>query len=80
MTNEEALEQLKINGTKEPLEISGSPTRMANYFKALDIASKAIKKQIAKKIDSFNCPICRYYLEDGEVHNYCPKCGQKLEL
>ena len=39
----------------------------------------ALEKQIAKKMDSFNCPICRYYFEDGEIHNYCPKCGQKID-
>lgn len=94
MSNEEALEQLKINGTKEPLEISGSPTRMANYFKALDIASKAIGKQIAKKVidrqttydiygeydgDVCTCPCCKEKIyDDGNIF-YCRFCGQKLE-
>lgn len=49
MTNEEAIEQLKINTGKEPLTISGSATRMAEYFKALAIASEALEKQVAKK-------------------------------
>ena len=47
--------------------------------KDIELIIEALEKQITKKMDSFNCPICRYYFEDGEIHNYCPKCGQKLE-
>ena len=90
MTNEEALEQLKINGTKEPLEISGSPTRMANYFKALDIASKVIKKQIEMKpkkieiegyryVDTYKCPTCKGNFSGTGIADYCYHCGQKLD-
>ena len=50
-----------------------------NRKKYAELAIEALEKQIARKMDSFNCPICRYYFEDGEIHNYCPKCGQKLE-
>ena len=46
MKIEEAIEALKINGTKEPLTISGSATRMADYFKALSIASEALEREI----------------------------------
>lgn len=46
MTKEQALEQLKINTGKEPLTISGSATRMADYFKALSIASEALEREI----------------------------------
>lgn len=45
MTIDEAIEQLKINTGKEPLEISGSATRMADYFKALSIASEALEEK-----------------------------------
>lgn len=45
MKIEEAIEELKINGTKEPLEISGSATRMMKYFKALDIAIEALEEK-----------------------------------
>ena len=90
MSNKEALEQLKINGTKEPLEISGSPTRMANYFKALDIASKALEKQIAKKprktevegyryTDTYKCPTCEGNFSGTGIADYCYHCGQKLD-
>ena len=47
--------------------------------KDIELIIEGLEKQVAKKMDSFNCPICRYYFEDGEIHNYCPKCGQKLE-
>lgn len=37
-------------------------------------------KNTSKKMDRYCCPICRHYFEDGEEHNYCPYCGQKLTL
>lgn len=45
MKIEEAIEALKINGTKEPLDISGSPRRMTNYLEALDIAIEALEEK-----------------------------------
>ena len=48
--------------------------------KDIELIIEALEKQIAKKMVSVNCPICRYYFEDGEIHNYCPKCGQKIDL
>lgn len=84
MTINEALEQLQINGTKEPLTLSGSPTRMANYFKALDMAVKALEKQVEKKVivSPYNgmkyCPICEVSVT-GMHFDYCVECGQKLD-
>ena len=43
------------------------------------LAKLALEKQIPKKMESYYCPVCRHYFEDGEEHNYCPACGQKLE-
>ncbi len=37
------------------------------------------EKSVAKEMDRYYCPICRHYFEDGEAHNYCPECGQKLD-
>lgn len=37
------------------------------------------EKNVAKEMETYYCPICRHYFEDGEVHNYCPDCGQKLD-
>lgn len=87
MKIDEAIEELQINGKKEPLEISGSATRMMKYFKALAIASEALEKQIAKKVivrdigvDTYDCPSCEnIYLSCGGVYKYCPNCGQKLD-
>ena len=46
---------------------------------AIDVAIKALEKQIPKKINSYSCPICSHYFEDGECFTYCPECGQRLE-
>lgn len=56
----------------------------------LDIAIKALKKQIAEKPDVYSdgyadgyevweehCPNC-YYDFDGDNPSYCPRCGQKI--
>lgn len=29
--------------------------------------------------DSFYCPSCDYHMEDYEVKNYCPNCGQAID-
>lgn len=50
-----------------------------NCFESMQMSINALEKQIPKKMDRYCCPICRHYFEDGEVHNYCPACGQKLE-
>ena len=46
---------------------------------SIDIAIQALEKQIPKKRDSYNCPVCSHYFEDGECFTYCPECGQRLE-
>ena len=66
----EAIECLKIN----------KPT--SGYMmlqEAVDMAIQALEKQIPKKKDSYNCPVCSHYFEDGECFTYCPECGQRLE-
>ena len=40
---------------------------------------EAREKQIPKKRNSYNCPVCSHYFEDGECFTYCPECGQRLE-
>lgn len=44
---------------------------------ALDMAIKALEKQIPKKKDSYSCPVCSNYFEDGEDFKYCHECGQR---
>ena len=46
---------------------------------AVDMAIQALEKHIPKKRDSYNCPVCSRYFEDGECFTYCPECGQRLE-
>ena len=41
---------------------------------------KALKgKNEPKMMDGYYCPICRHYFEVGELHLFCPCCGQKLD-
>ena len=72
MTTKELAKDLK--------EHIGCGVEVPLYDEELEVVVEALEKQIAKKMDSFNCPICRYYFEDGEIHNYCPNCGQKIDL
>lgn len=83
MTIDEAIEELQINGTKEPLELSGSAIRMMKYFEALAIASETLEKQKAKDIHIYSngeehCPNCDANLT-GMGFKYCVECGQKLK-
>ena len=71
MTTKELAKDLK--------EHIGCGIEVPLYDDELEVVVEALEKQIAKKMDSFNCPICRYYFEDGEIHNYCPNCGQKID-
>jgi formamidopyrimidine-DNA glycosylase len=85
MTIEEAIEELKINAGKEPLEISGSARRMIKYFEALATASEALEKQIPKDIYIYangteHCPNCDHDITQISFDDvYCSRCGQKLK-
>ena len=60
---------------------------------AMEMAFSALEKQIPKELiaegdgyadgemvyDSFYCPSCDYHMEDYEVKNYCPNCGQAID-
>lgn len=62
------------------------------YEEVYDKAISALEKQIPKKLipegdgyadgemvyDSFYCPSCDHRMEEDEVKDYCPKCGQKI--
>ena len=37
------------------------------------------EKNEPKMMDGYYCPICRHYFEDGELHLFCPCCGQALD-
>jgi predicted RNA-binding Zn-ribbon protein involved in translation (DUF1610 family) len=59
---------------------------------AMEIAVGAMEKQIPKELiaegdgyadgemvyDSFYCPSCDHCMEEDEVEDYCPNCGQKI--
>ena len=59
---------------------------------AVEIAVEAMEKQIPNELiaegdryadgsmvyDSFYCPSCDYHMEDYEVKNFCPNCGQAI--
>ena len=55
-----------------------SQGNFGNQKEAFQIAIQALEKQIPKKRDSYNCPVCSHYFEDGECFTYCPECGQRL--
>ena len=73
MKIEEAIKYLKMaTDEAENEEFSDKYKEMCN------MSIKALEKQIPKKMESYYCPDCRHYFEDGEEHNYCPSCGQRL--
>ena len=51
-----------------------------NQAEIQQVTIDALEKQIPKEMESYYCPICRHYFEDGEEHNYCPSCGQRLTV
>ena len=78
MTESEKL----INNEAEAIECLKSNKPTTGYMmlqEAVDFAIQALEKQIPKKRDSYSCPICSHYFEDGECFTYCPECGQRLE-
>ena len=84
MTNEEAYKWIYVHFAP-----CGDETKQDE---AISIALEAIAKQIPKKLiaegdgyadgsmvfDSFYCPSCDHCMEEDEVEDYCPNCGQKI--
>ena len=73
MTESEAIKILQRD-----LEIQLENKALPDGIEAIQIAIQALEKQIPKKRDSYNCPVCSHYFEDGECFTYCPECGQRL--
>ena len=73
MTESEAIKILQRD-----LEIQVKNKALTDGIEAIQIAIQALEKQIPKKRDSYNCPVCSHYFEDGECFTYCPECGQRL--
>lgn len=95
MTEQEAKEWL-ANDTS-PMKIHTAEMQGENPMvyinSAIEIATKCIEKQIAKKPilntpiinslwceDAKLCPICRTYVDRYSLYEYCKNCGQKLLL
>ena len=71
-----------IHNEEEAIDCLKSNKPTTGYMmlqEAVDFAIQALEKQIPNKRDSYNCPICSHYFEDGECFTYCPECGQRLE-
>jgi rubrerythrin len=62
------------------------------YEEVYDKAISALEKQIPKIViaegdaysdgamvyDTFYCPSCDHCMEEDELQDYCPNCGQKI--
>ena len=78
MTESEA-----INEFKERYNIPDYKEHIPEYYEAMDMAIKALEKQIPKKPKTDNryimyiCPYCNDFVKVS--HNYCQNCGQKLD-
>lgn len=85
MTNEEAIKAI-INNYP--------PSHYSMLREGLDLAIKALEKQIPKKpllegdgyydgemvYDIWRCPNCgRAYEVDSDDYDYCPNCGQRID-
>ena len=73
MTESEAIKILQRD-----LQIQLENKALPDGIEAIQIAIQALEKQMPKKRDSYNCPVCSHYFEDGECFTYCPECGQRL--
>lgn len=86
MTLDEAIMQIQAIPGKIWDQLS-EPDR-----EAMEMAFSALEKQIPKELiaegdgyadgsmvyDSFYCPSCDHRMEEDEVEDYCPNCGQKI--
>ena len=78
---------------KERLAIDDYKEQIPEYYEAMELAIKALEKQIPKKVifvhplqendgGDYMCPSCKtgtVLNAYGHISDYCPYCGQKLE-
>lgn len=84
-------EQEAINEFKERLAIPDYKKSIPKYYEAMEMAVKALEKQIPKNpniegdgyadghlvYDTWICPNCeKDYEIDYDDYDYCPNCGQ----
>lgn len=79
-------EQEAINEFKERLAIPDYKESIPKYYEAMEMAVKALEKQIEKKpikdkefSSLFDCPSCGRRQKIMYEQNYCKVCGQKLD-
>lgn len=94
MDNREAIEKFKKikKGSIFLIHQRIEGKEVIEDYSLCDMAISALEKQIPKELiaegdryadgeivyDSFYCPSCDYHMEDYEVKDFCPKCGQKI--
>lgn len=90
MTNKEAADELQY--AIDLIKQDGKDWIDERDIPVLEMAISALEKQIPKKLiaegdgyadgsmvyDIFYCPSCDHRLEEDEVEDYCPNCGQKI--
>lgn len=92
MTENEAIREVRFNMST----IGLSDKAAKRVVEARNMAIKALEKQIPKKptyegdgyapdgtlvYDTWICPCCdKRYEVDYDNYDYCPNCGQKLDL
>lgn len=94
MTVEKAIEEVQFNMSriglgaraarrvKEAKEMAIEALKKVQAFEAIGTIEElqALKEKAEPKMmDGYYCPICRHYFEDGELHLFCPCCGQALD-
>nr|DAR82843.1 MAG TPA: hypothetical protein [Caudoviricetes sp.] len=74
--------ELELDEVIENLEylVSDSCTdTQFDYIEEIEIATKALEKQIPNKVKEYGiCPKCNHDFGMEKV-NYCPHCGQRLD-
>lgn len=76
MTEIRAIEVLK----NPKVEFNGQITQIATLLRSMAKGADALEKQIPNKLKEYGiCPVCNYYFGMDKV-NYCPNCGQRLDI
>ena len=84
MTNGEALEQIKQNNYFNEDMLKKHKELRDYKEEAIDLAKKALEKQIPKPViqstdDCSRCPVCGGYVGIDMEEMYCSVCGQALD-
>lgn len=80
-------EQEAIKIFKDRLELTDYRKQVPEYYEAMELAVKALEKQMPKKPITYNdtnradCPCCNSTVRGikESFGNWCSKCGQKID-